>query len=246
MKTLWTMLVAFVMAIPVYGAESVDSTFDSGGTEIRYTIEGAGEPVLLIHGFRASGDLNWKLPGVNKALAPHFQVITIDNRGHGKSASPDDDRYGIEMVNDSVRLLDHLGIESAHVVGYSMGGMIAIKLSVLHPERVRSAVIGGMGWYEETPIPANEPEPTEHFEKVARGFRELATTEAEMKALDVPMIAVIGTDDGLTRRVDRWLEVTPELPVVYIEGANHSGCMFKPEFKEAVLEFLQVQSGGGR
>lgn len=246
MKTIWITTAVCVITLQTFAAESVDTAFDSDGTEIRYTIEGAGEPVLLIHGYRASGDLNWRLPGVNKTLAPHFQVITIDNRGHGKSGSPTDDRYGIEMVNDSVRLLDHLGIESAHVVGYSMGGMIAIKLSVLHPERVRSAVVGGMGWYEETPVPANEPEPTEHFEIVARGFRELATTEAEMTALDVPMVAIIGTDDGLTRRVDRWLEVTPELPVVYIEGANHNGCMFKPEFKEAVLTFLQTQSGGGR
>jgi pimeloyl-ACP methyl ester carboxylesterase len=120
--------------------------FDSNGVKVYYTIEGKGTPVLLIHGFGANGDLNWRAPGVVKALAEHYQVITIDNRGHGRSDKPHDPaKYGEEMVEDAVRLLDHLGIKKAHVVGYSMGGMITAKLLTTHPDRLLSATLGGHG-----------------------------------------------------------------------------------------------------
>jgi pimeloyl-ACP methyl ester carboxylesterase len=125
-------------------------TFDSNGVKIHYTVEGKGDPVLLIHGFLASGDANWRNPGVIKALADKFQVIAIDNRGHGESEKPHDTaKYGEEMVEDAVRLLDHLGIKRAHVVGYSMGGMITAKLLTTHPDRLLSATLGGHGGLKE-------------------------------------------------------------------------------------------------
>jgi len=121
-------------------------TFDSNGVKIRYTVEGKGEPVLLIHGFAANADFNWRNPGVVKALADKYQVITIDNRGHGQSGKPHDvTKYGEEMAEDAVRLLDHLGIKKAHVVGYSMGGMITAKLLTTHPDRLLTATLGGHG-----------------------------------------------------------------------------------------------------
>jgi pimeloyl-ACP methyl ester carboxylesterase len=122
------------------------STFDSNGVKISYTVEGKGDPVLLIHGFAANGDFNWRAPGVIKALAEKYQVITIDNRGHGKSEKPHDTaKYGEEMAEDAIRLLDHLGIKKAHVVGYSMGGMITAKILTTHPDRLLSATLGGHG-----------------------------------------------------------------------------------------------------
>lgn len=124
--------------------------FDSNGVKIHYTDEGAGEPVLLIHGFTASIGPQWRQPGIIAALAPDYRVIALDNRGHGQSGKPHDpQQYGREMVEDSIRLLDHLQIETAHVVGYSMGGYITHKLLTLHPERVRSAVIAGAGWVSD-------------------------------------------------------------------------------------------------
>jgi pimeloyl-ACP methyl ester carboxylesterase len=126
---------------------SEDLFFDSAGAKIRYTIEGQGEPVLLIHGFLMNLESNWVIPGTIKELASNFQVIAIDNRGHGKSGKPHDPKaYGIQMVEDSIRLLDHLKIKKAHIVGYSMGGRIAVALLGFHPERFRTAVIGGFGW----------------------------------------------------------------------------------------------------
>ncbi len=129
------------------GAPAVkNGTFDSNGVKIHYTVEGKGEPVLLIHGFSASADLNFRMPGVIKALAGNYQVIAIDNRGHGQSEKPHDPaKYGEEMAEDAVRLLDHLGIKKAHVVGYSMGGMITAKLLTTHPDRLLTATLGGHG-----------------------------------------------------------------------------------------------------
>jgi pimeloyl-ACP methyl ester carboxylesterase len=73
----------------------------------------------------------------------------MDCRGHGKSDKPQDAAsYGDEMAFDVVRLMEHLGIEKAHVAGYSMGGFITSKLLILHAERIKSAVIGGAGWID--------------------------------------------------------------------------------------------------
>lgn len=122
-------------------------SFDSNGVKIQYVMAGEGEPVILIHGFTASAMMNWQQPGVFDALAKNYKVIALDNRGHGRSGKPHEpEKYGVEMVEDIVRLMDHLGIERAHIVGYSMGGFITGKLVTTHPERVITATLGGAGW----------------------------------------------------------------------------------------------------
>jgi pimeloyl-ACP methyl ester carboxylesterase len=127
-----------------------DRYFDSGGVKIHYTVEGQGEPVLLIHGFGSNLHQNWVGPGVAKALATSYRVIALDNRGHGRSEKPHEpEKYGLEMVEDAVRLLDHLGIDKAHVVGYSMGAAIANKLLATHPERVLTVTLGGAAGLRE-------------------------------------------------------------------------------------------------
>jgi len=84
------------------------------------------------------------------ALAKNYQVIALDNRGHGKSDKPHDPKqYGKEMAEDVVRLLDHLKIKKAHVIGYSMGGIITAKLLETHPDRLLSATLGGHGGIRE-------------------------------------------------------------------------------------------------
>jgi len=125
--------------------------FDSNGVKIHYQMAGEGEPVLLIHGFSANIQAQWIAPKIFSRLAENYRVIALDNRGHGKSEKPHDrEKYGMEMMNDSIRLLDHLGIEKAHVVGYSMGAFITNKLLSMHPERFISATLGGAGWYRDT------------------------------------------------------------------------------------------------
>jgi pimeloyl-ACP methyl ester carboxylesterase len=107
--------------------------------------------VILIHGFGANADLNWREPGVHDALATDYRVIALDNRGHGLSDKPHGpEHYGQEMVDDVVRLMDHLEIQKAHIIGYSMGGFITMKMLTQHPERFLSAAPCGMGWDEPT------------------------------------------------------------------------------------------------
>ena len=117
--------------------------FTSDGVRIHYADEGAGEPVILIHGFATDHAVNWAT--VIPALRGEYRIVALDNRGHGRSARPTGDRrYGLHMVEDVRRLMDHLLLRQAHVVGYSMGGLIAGKFLAEHPDRVRTAVIGGI------------------------------------------------------------------------------------------------------
>lgn len=123
-----------------------ESSFDSNGVKIHYLVEGKGEPVLLIHGFAVNAKIQWGVPGIIKTLAKDHRVIALDVRGHGKSGKPaETKKYGTEMVEDAVRLLDHLKIKKAHVVGYSMGAIITGKLLATHPDRLLSATLGGAG-----------------------------------------------------------------------------------------------------
>ncbi|WP_438748757.1 alpha/beta fold hydrolase [Pararhizobium sp. O133] len=126
------------------------STFLHDGLEIAYFDEGdpSGEPILLIHGFASSANVNWVYPGWLKTLGDAgYRVIALDNLGHGASSKPHDpDFYYIRrMATDAVALLDHLGIPEAHLMGYSMGARISAYLTLKYPDRVRSLILGGLG-----------------------------------------------------------------------------------------------------
>lgn len=121
--------------------------FDSNGFKIYYTEEGKGEPVILVHGLGANADLNWRRAGITEELARDHRVVAMDIRGHGLSQhSHESSDYGIELVNDVLRLMDHLNIPKAHVAGYSLGGFIALKFVAEHPDRVLSAAYCASGW----------------------------------------------------------------------------------------------------
>ncbi|PZM11238.1 alpha/beta fold hydrolase [Rhizobium tubonense] len=126
------------------------STFVHDGLHLAFFDEGdrSAIPVLLIHGFASTANVNWVNPGWLKTLGEAgYRVIAIDNRGHGASDKPHDAeayRPWI-MADDAVALLDHLDISEANVMGYSMGARISAFLALAHPERVRSLVFGGLG-----------------------------------------------------------------------------------------------------
>jgi pimeloyl-ACP methyl ester carboxylesterase len=153
----------FVLPAPV---QAEDQFFDSNGVKIRYLVVGKGEPVVLIHGYTMDIEKNWWLPGVIRELSKNYQVIAFDNRGHGKSDKPHDpSKYGNEMAEDVVRLLDHLQIKQAHVIGYSMGAIITAKLLTTHPDRLLSAVLGGHSGIREGG-------PTEFYEELASSLEQ--------------------------------------------------------------------------
>ena len=123
-----------------------DKYFDAGGVRLRYVEQGAGEPVVLVHGFTNTLEV-WAKNGIVQDLARNYRVIAFDSRGHGKSDKPHEPaRYGREMALDVVRLLDHLGIQRAHIAGYSLGGYVVSQLLTLHPDRFLSAtLVAGAG-----------------------------------------------------------------------------------------------------
>ncbi len=113
---------------------------DAGGTELYYERAGSGEPMLLIQGMSAT-HLTWGRPFLS-LLEQDFDCVVFDNRGMGKSGQAELPFTIADMAADTVGLLDALEIETAHVVGISMGGMIAQELALAHPERIRTLTIG--------------------------------------------------------------------------------------------------------
>ena len=272
----------FLFLIPSLG-RAEEYYFDSNGVKIRYIIEGQGEPVLLIHGFTVDVEKNWGTPGILKSLAKDYQVIALDNRGHGKSGKPhSQEQYGTEMVEDAIRLLDHLKINKAHVVGYSMGAAITLKLLVTRPERLLSATLGGSGGIRENdkqflafsevlaqsleqgkgmgPLidvltPAGRPKPTEEVVKqmnklllanndakalaeVIRGMSKFAVSDENLKANQVPTLALVGQLDPLKKGVDELNGRLTNLHVVVLNGADHMTAFFMPRFVKELREFL--------
>lgn len=124
------------------------ASFDSNGVAISYTDRGSGVPVVLIHGFTGSYARHFERSGVIAALeTAGYRVVALDCRGHGDSGKPAESRqYGLEQVQDVLRLLDHLSIGRAHLVGYSMGGAIATQMLTRYPERVLTLTLIGAGW----------------------------------------------------------------------------------------------------
>jgi pimeloyl-ACP methyl ester carboxylesterase len=123
-------------------------SFRHGDVEIAYLDEGEGDPVVLIHGFASSKNVNWIYPAWVSELKKHGKrVIALDNRGHGESQKLYEAAdYGVEILASDVRaLMDHLKIPTADIMGYSLGARIAAVLTLNSPERVKRAIFGGLG-----------------------------------------------------------------------------------------------------
>jgi pimeloyl-ACP methyl ester carboxylesterase len=155
--------------LPATAAAGAEGFSEKGGAKIHYWVEGkeGGAPVLLVHGFAGNAEF-FRMAPLLAALKDDFAVIGVDVRGHGKSDKPHDpESYGMHMVDDLVGLLDHLAIEKASVVGYSMGGALALALVARHPGRVTCAVVGGYGYR-----PAPEDPDEDVFEQVATALEK--------------------------------------------------------------------------
>lgn len=122
--------------------------FTHDGIDFAYLDEGDGEPIVLIHGFASTKEINWVGPGwVSTLTRAGRRVIALDNRGHGASGKIyDRERYDPKiMAGDALALMDHLSIPRADLMGYSMGGRISACLAIAAPERVRALILGGIG-----------------------------------------------------------------------------------------------------
>ena len=214
--------------------------FDAKGVKIHFLIEGTGEPVVLIHGLDSSARVNWQMPGTIDALAKDHQVIAIDLPGYGESDKPADPAaYGEQWVDDVILLLNHLNIRKAHIVGYSMGGMVALKLIAEHPERVISGTLGGAGWLREDSILQKI---WTHMRTLgARSITELALTADQLKAIRIPVEILVGDRDPMKKLYVEPLEsVRSDWRVIEIEGAGHLNCIFKKQFIDEIEKWLDM------
>jgi len=147
-------LIAFASTLAC-GSSAVfakDEFFNSNGVRLRYVQQGTGEAVVLLHGQGGWIEEMWGESGVIDALAKRYHVIALDQRGYGQSDKPHDpSAYGAAMGDDVIRLLDHLRIQRAHIIGYSMGARVTSWLVVNKPNRLLSATLGGSTYYVDTP-----------------------------------------------------------------------------------------------
>jgi len=248
------------------------STFKSDGVDIAYIDEGAGDPVLLIHGFASNVRVNWQETSwVRTLVSTGRRVVAYDNRGHGESQK----LYGLEdygaplMAEDARRLLDHLGIARADVMGYSMGARISAFLTMAHPERVRSVVFGGLGINMVRGVAGTGPVAKaleaasidEVTNPAARTFRAFAEqTRSDLKALAAcirsarapitaealsriacPVLVAVGTDDVVGGSAADLAAVIPGAKVLDITGRDHMRAVGDRVFKEGVVAFLAAR-----
>lgn len=235
-----------------------DQFFDSNGVRIRYVSLGQGEPIILIHGWAADAGM-WA--SAIQDLARSYRVIALDCRGHGKSDKPTDpNQYGIEMVKDVVRLMDHLQIPKAHVVGYSMGGSITMKMLTTYPERLLTAASGGSQGFRpgevdtpDTPLiksllsgmslteaqianaPPNYPKPTPEQRKQMEEMNAGQNPKA-LAAVRLGYSGLIADFDLLKRNV---------VPTLVIYGGNDNPSRFE-ELKRVLAngEFKEIAGAG--
>jgi len=249
------------------------TTFSSDGVRLSYFDLGAeragAEPVLLIHGFASNAMVNWVDTGwVADLTAAGFRVIAFDNRGHGQSEKLYElDDYGAPlMAEDARRLLDHLAIPRAHVMGYSMGARIAAFLALAHPARVQSLVFGGLGinmvrgMAGTGPIAhaLEAPSVDDVKNQAARTFRAFAEqTKSDLRALAAcirsarapitaeavgrlapPVLVAVGEHDVVGGPAADLAALIPGAEALLIPGREHMKAVGDRTYKAAVLAFL--------
>lgn len=253
---------------PVRYHVGIMPAFDSDGVQIRYETWGEGEPIVLVHGFASSLKGNWVDTGWVDELSKTRRVVALDCRGHGESDKPHDPAmYGSgTMAEDVVRLMDHLSIESADLMGYSMGGYISLMLLTRHGERFTRAVLGGIG-SPSSPAARGRPNVVEALlaesaagvtDPVGRAFRIFAEankndlralaacmqagreplTPEMLGAISIPVLVVVGSADALIAKPEELAHAIPNAELVTIPGKDHITVAADRRFKEAVLQFL--------
>lgn len=244
-------------------------SFNSDGVEIAFLDEGEGDPILLIHGFASNVPTNWIQTGwVQTLTQAGFRVIALDNRGHGQSAKPHEvEAYGAPlMAEDARRLLDHLQIERADVMGYSMGARIAAFLAMAHPARVRSAIFAGLGYNMVRGVGGSgpiaraleAPSMDDVTNETARTFRAFAeSTGSDLKALaacirssrekitaealaklSMPVLVAVGSEDVIGGSATGLAELIPGAEALEIPRRDHMKAVGDRVYKQGVLEFL--------
>jgi pimeloyl-ACP methyl ester carboxylesterase len=222
-----------------------------GPVPIYYELVGEGAPVIFLHGAGSPSEgKNWV--GFVERFIPEFMVINVNMRGYGKSGKPvSADDYGLALVEDINRLLAHLGLESAHIIGYSMGGYIGLKYATIYPEKVRSLTLVGAGLrsiedfqrgeqFASGVVNSNhktqfQKENLHLFTALRPAQRELLITEEEARALSVPILAVLGEADPAVTEARLLEEAYSQTRMVIVVGYNHNNIWDRDSAIHALL-----------
>ena len=249
------------------------ASFRHGDVEIFYLDEGEGDPIVLVHGFASNRQVNWVMPGwVATLTRAGRRVIALDNRGHGQSSKLYDPAayHSATMAEDVRALLDHLAIERADVMGYSMGARIAAFLAVSHPERVRSVILAGLGLHlaEGILLPSGIAEALEAptrddvADPTGRVFRSFAEqTKSDLRALAacirgsrqtlsreqlasirLPVLVAVGTKDPVAGSAHELAALIPGAKALDIPDRDHMLAVGDKVFKAGVLDFLNQRA----
>ncbi|GLH77869.1 alpha/beta hydrolase [Bradyrhizobium sp. SSBR45G] len=244
-------------------------SFHNGAVEIVFIDEGEGDPIVLVHGFASTKNVNWVYPAwVSELRKNGRRVVALDNRGHGESAKLYDPAlYSIaEMASDVTALMDHLGIASADVMGYSLGGRIAAHIALTTPERLCSVIFGGIGMAmiegggpgENVAAALEAPSIDEVTDPVGRTFRAFADqTRSDRLALAacmrgsrglisredagriaVPVLVAVGTTDEVSGSGPALGALIPDAEVLDIPGRDHMRAVGDKVYKAGVVDFL--------
>jgi len=246
--------------------------FSSDGVDIAFLDSGEGDPILLIHGFASNHVVNWGATGwIDTLKRDGRRVVAMDVRGHGKSAKlRDPEAYPLPLLaDDAARLLDHLGIQRADVMGYSMGARITVAMALAHQDRMRSMILGGMGYAmvegmqgEDAIVAALEApslddvagEPGRAYRKFAEqtGSDTLALaacmrkarqtfTPAELATIHIPTLVAIGDRDRVAGSAEDLARLIPGAEFFIIPNRDHMLATGDKHYKDAVLGFLKAR-----
>jgi pimeloyl-ACP methyl ester carboxylesterase len=247
--------------------------FTHDSVEIAFVDEGQGEPIVLVHGFASNKEVNWVAPSwVTTLTRAGRRAIALDNRGHGASSKLyEPAAYHSTIMAEDVRaLLDHLDLRRADIMGYSMGARIAAFLALAHPDRVRAAVLGGLGFrlVEGVGLPdtiadaLEAPSLAEVADPVAYMFRAFAEqTKSDLRALAacmrgsrqtlsrseaariaVPVMVAVGENDPIAGSPEALAALIPGAKALVIPGRDHMLAVGDRVFKSGVVEFLARQT----
>ena len=248
-------------------------SFRNGAVEVAYLDEGEGEPIVLVHGFASTKEVNWVQPGwVSTLNRAGRRAVALDNRGHGASSKLYDPAayHSATMADDVRALLDHLKIERTDIMGYSMGARITAFLAVKHPERIRSAVLGGLGnrLVEgvglpeniadalEAPSLADVRDPTGQMfrafaEQTKSDLRALAAcirgsrqtlTRAEVGTIRAPVLVAVGTKDPVAGSAQALAALIPAARALDIPDRDHMLAVGDKVYKTGVIDFLNQRA----